>query len=155
MPLFDPEKMVKLVSELRNNVARLKALGKLSQEEFLKDPDRIGSAKYHFIVAIESAIDMCNHVISRNGYRVPEDYGDTFKVMEEVGAFDADFSDELKKMAKFRNRLVHLYWEIDDLQVHGILQERLYDFKKFLDSMARFLDWQNQMPNTGQGERTS
>jgi len=42
-------------------------------DQALNDPDKIGSAKYHFIVAIESAIDMCNHVISRNGYRVPED----------------------------------------------------------------------------------
>lgn len=146
MPLFDQEKMVKLVSELRKNVARLRALGKLRQEEFLSDPDKIGSAKYHFIVAIEAAIDMCNHVISRNGYRAPEDYGDTFKVMEEVGVFDADFADDLRNMAKFRNRLVHLYWEVDDRQVHEILQGRLDDFKKVLDSMAGFLDWQNQMP---------
>ena len=51
---------------------------------------------------------MCNHIISRNGYRVPEDYGDTFKVMGEAGAFNPDFSEELKKMAKFRNRLVSL-----------------------------------------------
>jgi uncharacterized protein YutE (UPF0331/DUF86 family) len=89
---------------------------------------------------------MCNHVISRNGYRVPEDYGDTFKVMEEVGAFDTDFSEELKNMAKFRNRLVHLYWEVDDSQLFDILQSRLDDFKKFLDSMAEFLGWQNQKP---------
>jgi len=59
MPLFDPEKMIKLVSELRK-------------------------------------IDICNHLISRNGFRVPEDYGNTFMVMGEVGALDMDFADELK-----------------------------------------------------------
>ena len=86
---------------------------------------------------------MCNHIISRNGYRVPEDYGDTFRVMGEVGALDTDFSDDLRNMAKFRNRLVHLYWEVDDLQLYEILQNRLVDFKKFLDSLASFLRWQN------------
>lgn len=146
MPLFDQEKMITLVSELRKSVARLRALRKLSEAQFLKDPDKIGSAKYHFIVGIEAAIDMCNHLISRNGYRVPENYGDTFKVMEEVGALDTDFSDDLKNMAKFRNRLVHLYWEVDDRQVHEILQSRLDDFKKFLDSIARFLEWEYQTP---------
>jgi len=144
MPLFDQEKMVKLVSELRKSVARLRALAKLSQKEFLNDPDKIGSAKYHFIVAIEAGIDMCNHVIARNGYRVPEDYGDTFTVMGEAGALDPDFAEELRNMAKFRNRLVHLYWEVDDRQLHDILQSRLDDFKRFVDSMARFLGWQNQ-----------
>jgi len=85
---------------------------------------------------------MCNHVIARNGYRVPEDYADTFEVMAEAGAFDADFSDELRNMAKFRNRLVHLYWQVDDQQLYEIVQSRLDDFKKFLDSISKFLGWQ-------------
>lgn len=146
MPQFDQKKMVKLVSELRKSVARLTDIAKLPQDEFLNDPDKIGSTKYHFIVAIESSIDMCNHIISRNGYRVPEDYGDTFRVMGEVGALDTDFSDDLRNMAKFRNRLVHLYWEVDDQQLYEILQNRLVDFKKFLDSLASFLRWQNLEP---------
>ena len=141
MPRYDQEKMVKLVSELRKSIARLRELGQLPQDKFLEDPDKIGSAKYHFIVAIESTIDMCNHVISRNGFRIPEDYGDTFTVMGEVGAIEKGFAEELVKMAKFRNRLVHLYWEIDDHQLYEILQTRLDDFKQFLDSLSKFLGW--------------
>jgi uncharacterized protein YutE (UPF0331/DUF86 family) len=143
MPLFDQEKMSKLVSELRKSVDRLRATEGLPQDEFLDDPDKIGSAKYHFIVAIEACIDMCNHVISRNGYRIPEDYADTFQVMGEVGALDVAFTDELRNMAKFRNRLVHIYWGVDDQQLHEILKTHLGDFKKFLDSMANFLGWEN------------
>jgi uncharacterized protein YutE (UPF0331/DUF86 family) len=139
MPLYDQETIVRLVSELRMSVGHLRELSKLSEEDFINNPDKIGSCKYHFIVAIESSIDMCNHVIARNGYRVPEDYADTFKVMAEAGAFDPDFSDDLRNMAKFRNRLVHLYWQVDDQQVFEIIQNRLGDFKKFLDSIARFL----------------
>jgi uncharacterized protein YutE (UPF0331/DUF86 family) len=143
MPQYDQEKMVTLISELRKGVTRLRALAELSPDEFLKDPDKIGSAKYHFIVAIESSIDMCNHLIARNGYRVPEDYSDTFKVMAEVGALDVKFAEELFKMAKFRNRLVHLYWQVDDQQLYRIIQERLGDFKEFLDSISTFLAWEN------------
>jgi uncharacterized protein YutE (UPF0331/DUF86 family) len=143
MPLFEVDKLVKLTSELRKSVQRLTELGKLSTEEFIADPDKIGSAKYHLIVAIEICIDICTHLISRNAYRVPEDYGDTFKVMSEVGALDGEFAEELKKMAKFRNRLVHLYWEVGDKQVHDILRTRLSDFKRFLDSIALFLGWQD------------
>jgi len=144
MPLYDQEKMVKLVSELRKSVSRLRSIGQLHYADFIKDPDKIGSSKYHFIVAIESCIDMCNHIIARNGYRVPDDYGDTFIVMSEVGALDSDFAEALRNMAKFRNRLVHLYWNLDDRQIYDILQNRLDDFKGFLDSIAQFLDWKNQ-----------
>lgn len=141
MPLYDQEKMAKLVSEFRKSVSRLQKLKQLDQQKFLNDPDKIGSAKYHFIVVIESCIDMCTHIISRNGYRVPEDYGDTFKVMSEEGAFDTEFSVELVKMAKFRNRLVHLYWEIDDTMIYKILEGYLGDLNKFLNSIADFLEW--------------
>ena len=61
MPLYDQEKMAKLVSEFRKSVSRLQKLKQLDQPKFLSDPDKIGSAKYHFIVVIESCIDMCNH----------------------------------------------------------------------------------------------
>ena len=143
MPLFDQEIMVRLVTELRRSTARLRDLSKLPEPEFLKDPDKIGSSKYHFIVAIECCIDMCNHIIARNGFRAPEDYGDTFRVMNEEGALIADFSDELVSMAKFRNRLVHLYWEVKDKQVYEILQTRLDDFKKLLDALSHFLNFKD------------
>jgi len=94
-------------------------------------------------LAIESSIDMCNHIISRNGYRVPEDYADTFRVMAEVGTITEDFSEELIKMAKLRNRLVHIYWEINDKQLYQILQNNLDDLKKLLDSIAGFLKWKS------------
>lgn len=143
MPLYDQETMVRLITELRKSVARLRYLSKLSDAQFLKDPDKIGSAKYHFIVAIECCIDMCNHIIARNGFRAPEDYGDTFRVMSEQGAFKPDFSDELVNMAKFRNRLVHIYLEVENKQVYEILQDRIGDFKKFVDAIANFLGLQN------------
>ena len=49
MPQFDQETMVKLVSELRKNVTRLQNLSRITEAEFLKDPDKIGSAKYHSV----------------------------------------------------------------------------------------------------------
>ena len=143
MPQFDQDKITKIVSELRTIVKRLRHLSEVPQKDFVADPDKVGSAKYHFIVAIESCIDMSNHVIARNGFRVPEDYGDTFKVMAEEGVLENGFAQELRNMAKFRNRLVHLYWQDDDKQVHEIIKNRLDDFKTFLDNLSRFLGWGN------------
>ncbi|MGA7876931.1 MAG: DUF86 domain-containing protein [Desulfoferrobacter sp.] len=143
MPQFDMEKMNGLVAEMRKSVGQLADLAKVDDSDFLSDPHKIGNAKYQFIVAIEACIDMGNHIISRNGYRIPQDYADTFKVLGEIGAIDSDFVDELRAMAKFRNRLVHIYWEVDDRQLYEILQLRLGDFKKFLDYVGSFLDWKN------------
>ena len=140
MPLYDQDKLAKLISEFRRSVSRLQKLRETDRKQFLNDPDKIGSAKYHFIIAIESSIDICNHIVSRNGYRVPEDYADTYRVLCENDAFESEFCEQLIRMAKFRNRLVHLYWEVDDARVYRILEENLGDFKTFLESVGGFLE---------------
>ena len=141
MPQFESDRMLRLVSQMRKALGHLKRLGECERELFLNEPDKIGSAKYHFIIAIEAGIDMCNHIISQNGYRAPEDYADTFAVLGENGVFEKPFVDDFKEMARFRNRLVHIYWEINENQIYDILQSRLGDFKKFLDQLATFLNW--------------
>lgn len=101
MPLFfNPDKIAKLVSEIRKAYNHLNSLKTLTKELFLGDPDKICSAKYNFIIAIEATIDICNHIISQNGYRAPDDYADTFQVLGEQGAFNKDFIRVLKDMAK-------------------------------------------------------
>ena len=139
MPQFNPDKINSLISELQRTIERLGNISTISKESFLNDPDKIDSAKYNFIVGIESAIDICNHIISQNGFRAPKDYGDTFQVLFEHNIFDKEFLENLKDMAKFRNRLVHIYWNVDDDHVYEFLQDDVKDFRLFLNQIAKFL----------------
>lgn len=136
---FNADRIIKITSEILASLERLEDLKKLSKDLFLSDTHKIGSAKYSFIVAIEGTIDLCNHIISKNGYRAPEDYADTFKVMAEKGAFDEEFTNRLIQMARFRNRLVHIYWEVDNDELYNILQTRLQDIRQFLKEYRSFL----------------
>ena len=136
---YNPDKVRKLSSEILAALENLEDLKKLSDVEFIADTHKIGSAKYSLIVAIEGAIDLCNHVIAKNGFRTPEDYSDTFRVMEERGVFDEEFTTSLIQMARFRNRLVHLYWDIDDREMYKIIQTRLQDIKRFLKEYGAFI----------------
>jgi uncharacterized protein YutE (UPF0331/DUF86 family) len=105
---FHLDVVSRLIGEIRKSVHRLQNLQKVPREEFLRDPDKIGSAKYNFIVAVEAAVDLCNHLISQNALRMPRDYADTFEVLQERGVFDETFTRQLKAMVRFRNRLVRL-----------------------------------------------
>ncbi|MBU1206766.1 MAG: DUF86 domain-containing protein [Proteobacteria bacterium] len=136
---YNPDKVRKITSEVLSALQRLEDLRKLSEEEFAADPHKVASAKYNLIVAIEGAVDLSNHIISKNGFRTPEDYADTFRVMEEKGVFDAEFTNSLIQMARFRNRLVHIYWDIDDAEIYRIIQTRLQDIKQFLKKFGNFI----------------
>lgn len=134
------EKVGTLVSSIQEAMSCLREVKALSKTEFLEDRHKQDSAKYNFIVAIEAGIDIANHLISRKGFTAPEDYADTFRVLKEAGILETDFSLELEKMARFRNRLVHLYRKVDTVEVWKILQTRLGDFEQYLSSPGSYLN---------------
>ncbi|MCF8080934.1 MAG: DUF86 domain-containing protein [Desulfobacterales bacterium] len=109
----------------------LQKLAKTPVERFIKDKILIGSMRYYLQVSVEVCLDVANHVIASKRYRAPKDYSDSFAVLEEEGILPADLSARLRQMAKFRNRLVHLYGEIDDRKVHAIVLTDLGDIEQF------------------------
>jgi uncharacterized protein YutE (UPF0331/DUF86 family) len=60
--------------------------------------------------------------------------------MNRLGVIDSEFLPRLVKMAKFRNRLVHLYWGLDRDTIYDFLQNNLNDFKLFEESVVDFLN---------------
>ena len=49
------------------------------------------------------------------------------------------FVERLMEMAKFRNRLVHIYWNVDDEVVYEVLQEDIQDVEEFIEEFMRAL----------------
>ncbi len=74
--------------------------------------------------------------------RTPETYADIFREMKSLGVIDGAFAERLVKMAKFRNRLVHLYWELDREIIYQFVQENLEDFKVFEKKVVDYLSKQ-------------
>jgi len=143
---FNPDVVASFIGEIRKAVNRLKTLSQLPRQDFLRNPDKIDSTKYNLIIAIEAAVDLCNHLISYNGFRVPQSYADTFEVLKEEGLFDEDLVLRLKAMARLRNRLTHLYWDVDNETIYKILQDNLEDFALFLQHIGRSLRLGKETP---------
>ena len=132
MPEYNVDRIRQIMGEINAALRKLDGYAGIAENEFLSDPGKIDGAKYNLIVAIEGAMDICGSVVARAGGRAPKDYADCFAVLGEIGILDAKFVERLKRMAKFRNLLVHLYWKVDDQKVHRILKEDLRDIKEYL-----------------------
>jgi len=134
--MVDKARLDQILSHLRQYVGVLRTLAAVPREAFLDNPDQIGNAKYHFVIAIETCIDIANHIIASENYRFPRDNADSFVVLVEQKIVGAEMRDALRAMARFRNRLVHLYWDVEDARVHDYLQESLADFDRFARAIA-------------------
>ncbi len=137
---YDGNKVARLSGEAFDALRALQELADLPETEFLGDKHLVASAKYHLLVAVEACIDLGNHVISRNRLRAPDDYADTFHVLGEAGVLTDDFVTRLAKMARFRNRLVHIYWEVDTPIVYRLIQEDVQDVERFINVLTTKLD---------------
>jgi uncharacterized protein YutE (UPF0331/DUF86 family) len=131
------EKIFEKFSLLDEYLELLGKIAKMPMDEFLKDKILIGSAKYYLQVSIECCLDVANHIIAAERYRVPQDYADSFKVIEEQDLVPEDLGKRLQQMAKFRNRLVHLYGTIDDSNVHKYINKDVNDLVEFKSIVIR------------------
>lgn len=134
----DPLVLRSLLDRLSTERADLDRLASYGPEALLADVDRLKSAKYSLVVAIEVCIDICQHVIARRGLRAPDSFADAFRVLGEAGLLPAGQVEVLADMAAFRNLLVHGYARVDDRRVVGILVSKLDDFAAFSRVAAGF-----------------
>ena len=138
--MVNPEKVEGLLDKLREYVSQLRELQKIPQDRFVGEFVNLTSAKYLFQVAIECCLDIGNHIISSEGLRSPEDYKDIFKVLNENKIIPDEFLDTAISMAKFKNRLVHLYWEVDNKKIYEFLQNNLNYFDEFIGYVLKVID---------------
>jgi len=125
------EKISRKFIQLDEYLGILDKIAEVSENAFLKDKILIGSAKYYLQISIECCLDVANHIIAAERYRAPRDYADSFTVLEEKRLFQRQLGHNLRQMTKFRNRLVHLYGEIDDKFVYEFIKTDVEDIRKY------------------------
>ncbi len=117
----------------------LHGLQKYPLEEFLENPEHYGSAERFLQLAIETTIDIGNHIVSSMGLGEVNWYSDIAALLEEKGYIDIELREQWMKMIGFRNILVHDYLEVNRKIVFEVLHSRLGDLEKLKKAFASFL----------------
>lgn len=130
--MVKPETVDSILNNLRSSQDKLNLLAKYDFEEFAQDFTKVESAKHLLQVSVECCLDLAHHIIADAGMRTPADYYDSFVVLNEAGILPDDFMPTLRRMVSFWNRVVHLYWDVDESVVYDILHNHLSDFDTFV-----------------------
>ena len=129
------QRLVQYLNELED-------INKTPKSEFIKSRLLTAATERYFQLAIETCINIGNRIISIEQFnktiKAPESYSDIFIQLEKAGLIDKDLSDRLIKMTKFRNRLVHVYWDIDPSTLYDYLNTNLQDFHLFIRQINRY-----------------
>ncbi len=138
--MVDKELIIDRLSRIREYLKHLREIGSLSKEAFLSDQRNYHSAARTLQIAIEACLDIGHHIISRKEFRRPKDYKDIFLILGDEKVLPFDFSRSIMNMARYRNRLVHIYHEVTPEEIYDILQQPINDLEEFSKHIVNFLD---------------
>lgn len=136
---LDHDRIRTKLQDISKALTRLRRFQTKTKEDFLSDEDSQDIARSRLLTAIEAALNICYHITAKKLQKVPEDYAEYFQILGSEGILDPDLASRLSQMARFRNRLVHMYWDIDYAQVYDIIVHDLKDLEEFSGQVAKLI----------------
>ena len=140
--MVDREIVSRKLSQLQQYAGELRAAEDITWGLYQTDIRARAFVERYLHLAIESVLDIANHIISFHGWREPEGYRDIFTVLHENGIIPAQDLAVYQQMVSFRNLLVHRYEKIDDATVFGLFKNRLDGFDRFFGLIKNWVETQ-------------
>jgi len=127
-------------SRIRRYVADLRDMSAISDAAFLENRERQYAVLHALQLAIEAAVEIATHICAADNLGMPSSYAEAFDLLENARVVDRALADDLRRMARFPNRIVHFYAQIDLGLVYRLLQDRLRDFDRYLVAIEQYLN---------------
>lgn len=127
------------LTELETYVRELENLQTYTLDELRTNLPRLWSVIHGLQLSIQILLDVGNHLLADLGVKA-KDYTEIIDKLGEMGVLPAEFAEEIRGMAGFRNVLVHGYASLDVARVHQTLPNNLNDFLKFAHHISSYLE---------------
>jgi len=128
----DKEKVRQKLHFMRVQLKELERFQTMAETQFTTDSIYPAAATRMLQVAIEAMLDLCAHIAVREGWGLPKSYLEAISIVSRHGLIPGEMLVAYQQMAKFRNRIVHMYDEVDDAEILRIIRENLKDFRPFM-----------------------
>jgi uncharacterized protein YutE (UPF0331/DUF86 family) len=125
--------------EIRENLNKIRVYVAQTDDEFFADERNLYTIMHLLLICIEAVGSICNHLLAKTAYKAPASYSECFEGLRELNILDESLQDNLIQMARFRNILVHRYWQVDSDQVLRYARKNLADFENYLYSIGQFV----------------
>lgn len=134
---IDKEKIKKRFSEINESINEIQRLVSKDDKDFWKEKENIAAVKYYLLQAIEAAGSVCVHIAAKKFNKGVSVFGECFEILGQEKVLDEELISRLRKMVKFRNKLMHRYWEIDDKNILEYAKKDLGDFRDFMKAIGK------------------
>jgi uncharacterized protein YutE (UPF0331/DUF86 family) len=122
--------------EIRESTQKVHTYAALPDDVFFADERNLLAVMHLLLISIEAAAALCTHLAAKTAERAPDSYADCFEWLRTEDRVDDELAARLIQMARFRNLLVHRYWDIDPDKVLRYARQNLGDFEAYLHAIG-------------------
>lgn len=136
---IDKKIILERIDIIQKSLKKLDTLRPMSPGRFMLN-ENFAIAEHYLRYALEATFDICAHILSRIPGAKADEYKEMAVEMGRQEILPTDFAENtLHKMAGYRNRLTHFYFEVKPEEMYNIIQNHLGDFEVFLRYIAKLL----------------
>lgn len=122
------------------NLRKLELFRAMEYDEFQSDFRNIDSALHRLQTSIQALVDIGGYIVASLGLRTPSTSGEIIEILVENGFINPALRDRYISMIQFRNRIVHLYDDIDRKVLFRLLQEESADIRELYRTLVMIIE---------------
>jgi len=131
------------VAWVRKMLAGIRSLPLSSYEQFMSDPRTPAAAESYLRRTLEALLDLGRHVLAKGFSLAPAEYKEVADELSRVSVLSEQDGALLKKMAGYRNRLVHFYHEVSQEELYALCSLHLSEVEHVCEAI---LTWIREHP---------
>lgn len=131
------------VAWVRNMLAGIRELPLSSYEQFTSDSRTPAAAESYLRRALEALLDIGRHVLAKGFALAPAEYKAVADELFRVSVLSEQDRALLRKMAGYRNRLVHFYHEVSKEELYTLCTKHLSEIEQVCEAI---LAWVRKHP---------
>jgi uncharacterized protein YutE (UPF0331/DUF86 family) len=136
---INQDKLKARAADIGSAVQKIESYAGLSDPDFWSDERNIYAVKFLLLQAMEALGSICVHVLAKRFQVAVSNYATCFQELEKRNVLSEELSRKLRKMIRFRNIMVHRYWEVDDQRVLDYARNNVQDMLEMLRVVWTYL----------------
>ncbi len=135
------ERVEILLAEIRDSLEIARSMVDMDYSSFIRDVRNRYTLRLALVEIVESATSLGLYLL-REIFNIKkvEGYSQVFKKLVEHGVISPEVGEEMRRLVKLRNLIIHRYWEVDDSRIYREARDSGLDVvKKFVEEVEEYV----------------
>mgnify|MGYP000005724646 CR=1 FL=1 len=113
------ERIERLLAEIKDSLKIARSIINMKYDEFIHDIRNRYTLRLAVVEIVEASVSLGLYILREflNIRRV-EGYSQVFRKLVEHGVVSSRIGEEMEKLTRLRNLIIHRYWEVDDSRIY-------------------------------------